>query len=197
MGDVVEVVGISRVQAALHPDAYARGLRIGMTRAGEEIRTEQQRIARPHHYRGRLEQGIRVQTVGAGLNIETHIGISTAQVPEGRPLNYGWRSEGGKRPPSSALVPWVLEKFGAGLTGKTGRPLRSTTTNAAGRWRTRNAAGAAGDAQVRSIAFLIARKIGQRGYSFGKLDWLHGGFRQARPRLHGILAAAMREGHRR
>lgn len=193
MSQTVEIVGLARVRAMLDPASFGPGLRRGLERAGQLVQREERGILHPHHFRGRAEQGVHVETRGSGLAIETRIGIAADKVPEGRPLAFGWKSSGGKQPPSSALVPWVLEKFGGSLTNARGQALRYRYTTKAGTWAARNRAGASQDAQVRSIAFLVARKIGRSGYSFAPLDWAHRGLEAARPHLRGIILAALRE----
>ena len=193
MTDVtVEVVGLQHVIDGLDPARMGAGLKLGMLRAGQDIQREMRAKAAPHHFRGTLEQQIHVEQSGTGLHVETRVGITTAKAPEGRPLQFGWKSTGGKQPPTDALVPWVLEHMGGDLQNAKGQSLRYRTTDKNGKWRARNRAGAAQDAQVRSIAFLIARRIGRKGYSFGSTDWLHAGFEAARPRIAGHIRDAIR-----
>lgn len=190
MSEFVEVIGLQKAQALFDANRLGRGFAIGLYRAGQEVAAEMQREAKPHHWHGRLEQQIHANPpTGTGLNTEVRVGITTGLAPEGRPLAFGWKSEGGKQPPSgpgSPLADWVATHI-AGASS-------NVTRNAAGRIRRKGSiASITAEPGVQRIAFLIARKIARTGYRFGSDDWFHKGITAARPRLAGIVARFTRE----
>lgn len=163
--DVVTVIGAERVDASLDPARW-HGFGTALLQGGLAIAAEMQRAAKPHHDTGNLERQIHAEgPFGSGLNQEVRIGIGTAAAPEGRPLAFGWKSKGGLQPPTAAIVAWLSRRGrAAGLT----------------------------DSQLRGRAFVIARAIGRRGYSFGSDDWFHKGIAAGKPKLEAIMRAAMR-----
>lgn len=201
MSDVVEVVGMARVLADLDPARFVEFPR-ALQRGGLAIQAEMQHVARTHHDLGNLERQIHVEgPTGSGINSEIRIGISTAAAPEGRPLAFGWSSTSGKRPPIDAIARWLTRHPEAAAGAK------SSLNKAGGDLVFRTAAGKVGrrgsigmittEASIRSRAFLIARAIGRRGFSFGsggdhqKADWFHEGIKAGKPKLDAIVRAAL------
>lgn len=187
-GSTVEVIGAERVDASLAParwDAMPKAL----LRGGLAMAAEMQRAARPHHDTGNLERRIHAEgPFGERLNAVVKIGISTAAAPEGRPLAFGWLSRTGRRPPTEAIMKWLQRhpQSGPDLSELRGSRARPTILNA------RTIRGQAGDAALRSRAFLIARAIGRRGYRFGSDNWFAKGIVAGKPKLRAILAAELR-----
>ncbi|MGH2512365.1 MAG: hypothetical protein ACRDGQ_06735 [Candidatus Limnocylindrales bacterium] len=107
-----------------------------------------------HTWSGRLAGDIAVRDLSPLL---VTVG---ARKPEAKPLEYGWTSEAGKRPPSSnrsRLLKWMHTK---GIDPK--------------------------------LAFVIARKIGQSGYSFGPTNWLENAGKTVGAGLLGAIETAIR-----
>ena len=167
--EYVQVIGLEKLQAALDPAVWAERARAGLLRAGQVAIEPRARVnvEAEHHYHGTLAQNLHTELMGEGMASEAHVGISTGLVPEGRPLEFGWRSASGKQPPIDAIARWLTSK-----PEIAGSPL--VTRNKAGFiHRKGTIAEISQDAQIRSRAFLIARAIGRRGFSFGRLAWLH------------------------
>ena len=53
-------------------------------------------------------------------------------------------------------------------------------------------ASASGDKAVRGLAFVIARNIKRRGFSFGPLHWLGRAYDQNRPKVAGYIERRFR-----
>jgi len=188
MSDTIEVIGLARATALFDSARVGRQFGTGLYRAGQEVAGAMARSAKAHHDTGRLEQQIHAQPFGEGFATEVHVGISTGLAPEGRPLAFGWKSTSGKQPPTQAIAEWLSRHPGAasGLTNRAGKALVFRT--AAGFVRRRGTvAEVTGESALRSRAFLIARAIGRRGYSFGRHDWFHIGIDEARPKLAAIV----------
>ena len=170
----VVIVGADKVKAAIAslsgPEMDARVGR-GLMAWGQVIQTAARRNLHGHHFTGRAEQSTSVsEPTVSGSTVGVTIGIHGGLAPEGRPLEFGWASSSGKQPPSQPIYEWltgssqganVLTSFGGSVnrTGegfivgaKSGRTSQEST--------------------ARGLAFVIARNIGRRGYSFGPLHWL-------------------------
>lgn len=137
----IVVTGVADAKRRLSPEAFEANLRDGLQEGGDLVAAEMRRIIQPHRFRGRWQQELHTEVSGSGLGQKAHIGVSAAAVPEARPMTLGWKSGAGKRPPTSAIEEWLERAPNAPST-----PTGMTT---------------------RGFAFLIARAIGRRGYSFG------------------------------
>lgn len=82
--------------------------------------------------------------------------VVRSATPGGRPLEVGWSSTTGKQPPSGPRSRLV-------------------------KWL-----GSKGVAEPRSVAFVVARSIGRRGYGFAPLHWMERAAEESSP---GVLAA--------
>lgn len=197
LGWEVEVIGAERVMAALDPARWS-GFGRALLRGGLAVAAEMQRAAKPHHDLGNLERNIHAEgPTGSGLNVEVRVGISTAAAPEGRPLAFGWKSSTGKQPPTEAIAAWLLRKgtvptmSGPGLLRVPSPNVELTATGATRAARGHTRASISAEAAVRGMAFVIARKIGRRGYSFGSHNWFQMGIDAGRPKLRRIIADAL------
>lgn len=194
----VEVIGADRVFDSLDTRRRWAAFPRALLQAGMAVQAEMQRAAKPHHDTGRLERGIHVAQQGAGLEAEVRVGISSAAVPEGRPLAFGWASKAGRQPPTEAIAAWLLRKGtisamqGPGLLRVPSANLRLTARGRLAARRGHTMGAIAQERAVRGLAFVIARSIGRRGYSFGSHDWFHMGIHAARPRVRTIINAALR-----
>jgi hypothetical protein len=204
MGEVVEVIGMERVLADLNPARFAQ-FPHALKRGGLAIQAEMQQVARTHHDLGNLERQIHVEgPTGSGLDAQVRVGISTKAAPEGRPLAFGWASASGKQPPVEAIARWLTRHPEAAAGAKsslnrTGSDLVFRTSS--GKVGRHGSIGfITSEASIRTRAFLIARAIGRRGYSFGRgkehqrADWFHEGIKAGRPKLEAIIRAALRVG---
>ena len=170
----VVIVGQDKVMAALAalggPEMDAR-IGSGLQAWGQVIQTAARRNLADHHFTGRAEQFTTVEgPVVSGSSIAVTIGIHGGLAPEGRPLEYGWASSSGKQPPSQPIYEW-LTGSSAGRSALIGFGASVNTTKAGfipGSARLP----ASEESTARGLAFLIARSIGRKGYSFGKLSWL-------------------------
>lgn len=183
----VVVVGLPKAMAALSPEQIGQKLVVGFGLAGQALASAGRTIIRPHHYTGRYEQQIHVETTGATpATIQTFVGVSAGLVPEARPLDLGWRSASGKQPPVAAIAEWIAHK--PELAQAAGSSSVSRSSSGFVR-RTGTIATVSGEAAIRSMAFVIARKIGQRGYSFGALHTWTEAIAAVRGRLPGLIVA--------
>ena len=168
----VVIVGQDKVMAALAalggPEMDAR-IGSGLQAWGQVIQTAARRNLADHHFTGRAEQFTTVEgPVVSGSSIAVTIGIHGGLAPEGRPLEFGWASSSGKQPPSQPIYEW-LTGSSAGRSVLTGFGASVNTTKAGFIPGSRRVPS---ESTARGLAFLIARSIGRRGYSFGALHWL-------------------------
>lgn len=189
-GIEVHIKGLDEALKALDPHTFEMGLRRGMHEAGDLLGGIARGHVKPHHLTGNFEQNIHTEIKGEGLTLRAYIGVSAGQVPEARPLSYGWKSESGKMPPVSAIAKWLTYK--PGLISSS-----NVYTQVGGKGHgnlvRRGSIGAISqEAKVKSQAFLIARAIGRRGYSFEPIKpferaWDEGGYR-----VQGIIENAIK-----
>lgn len=183
---------IANLDAALRELTTTRAA-AGLTAGAFAIQRRAKANLAPHHFHGRAEQQT---TVGAptfepGL-VTVGVGIHGGVAPEGRPLEFGWKSSGGKRPPSSAIEDWLTgSSQGAAILASAAgvaikRNSRGFITGAKAR-----RVGADDRSKVKGLAFVIARNIGRRGYSFGALHWLENAARDEAPEVLGEMQKAM------
>ncbi|HLA65024.1 MAG TPA: hypothetical protein VK600_00415 [Candidatus Saccharimonadales bacterium] len=194
MSDVeVVIVGIPKAMRDLDPARMAVGLRTGFQAVGDQlVAPAARRIVRPHHWHGRFEQQIHTTVTGSGLNVAAHVGVSSAMVPEARPLTFGWKSGSGRQPPTDAIMAWLTGSGkGAQLLAQGGVGVRRNS----GGFITGSRAsrvGSGDQAAVRSIAFLIARKIGKSGYSFEPLHTFTKALAEVRGQIGPMLLHYLR-----
>lgn len=190
--DYVTVVGLDRTIARLDPKRWDAAARTGLLRAGQvAIEARARTNIKPHTYTGNLAHNLHTDVRGSGLNLEAHIGISNSVAPEGTALEFGRRA-GGKQPPIDAIARWLTSKpeLLADIAGSSGKAL--VGRNGAGHIVRRGTISSiSADARVRSRAFLIARAIGRRGFSFGKLEWLKNAGRDGRVQARQIIRDAL------
>lgn len=165
----------------------------GLEQAGVLVQTNARRNLAEHHYHGTAERNTVVSPpLITPEAITVTVGIHAGLAPEGAPLEFGWRSQSGKQPPSEPIYQWLQGSGkGAGLLASAGVNVRR---NSAGFITGSRAKRIAPDQQkaARGLAFVIARNIGRKGYSFGALHWLSGGLEEAKPAIMGIIARAIR-----
>jgi hypothetical protein len=186
VAESIEVIGLGRAKALFDGGRLERRWAQGALRVGQDIAGDMKAAARPHHMSGRLEQQIHAEPFGTGMGMEVHVGISVGLAPEGRPIAFGWKSQSGKQPPSQAIADWIVRKGGLGAT-------TNVTRTPAGFQRYRGTkAQISQESAVRSLAFLIARKIKAKGYSFGHDDWFHKGIEVGRLGIHATMSRYLR-----
>lgn len=190
MSEVI-VVGLPAALREFDPARFAEGLRTGMNTLGEEVATGARNLIEPHHWHGRFQQQIHVETTGDSLsNIVTNVGVNSALVPEARPISFGWKSTGGKQPPTEAIAAWLASK--PELVNSAGSD--AVTRNSSGFIRRRGTiAEVSQDSKVKSLAFLIARKIGREGYSFEPVQPFHRAWDAVAYRASSVIMAAIRK----
>ena len=185
---VATVTGLDAVQKALSPQQFEARLHAGLTTAGNLVAAQARNIVRPHHYTGRFEQQIHVAVTGTGLSQKATVGVSAAQVPEARPLSYGWKSNSGRMPPIEPIAQWVAKHPEIS-------PSKNSYTNSSGFRRTRGSAASVGaESAVRGLAFVIARSIMRKGYSFPPLKVFETAYTQARASVVAALQKAIAGG---
>ncbi len=181
----VRIVGIP--QAITMLDDLDQGFGQGLFRVGQKIADLVRIELKPHHYTGRAEQQTHAELTGTGFKSQVFVGVSTALVPEMRPLMLGWHSSSGKMPPVAAIAEWLAHK--PELSGSS-----SHFRTASGFVRNRKGATISSisqEADVRSRAFVIARAIGKRGFSFSPLHAFDKAFALIEPEIPAILAEYM------
>lgn len=190
-GFEIRVTGLREAVGKLEPAAWEAGARRGLLKVGQAAADEVKRDIAPHHYTGRAEQQVHAEQEHIPGRISVHVGTSSALVPELRPLVYGWRSRGGKQPPTDAIATWLAHKPELAESPSVGR-------TAAGFLRFRRGAtvaSVAGESAVRARAFLIARAIGRRGYSFPPTDSFRKAWARVGPTATRVIAEEMRHHH--
>ena len=166
------VVGLDNVQRNLALQLgplMLEKVAAGLERGGFAVQAAARANLAPHHYHGTAEQQTTVSPplITAG-NVTVTVGIHGGLAPEGRPLEFGWASAAGKQPPTKAIAEWLTSKPGL-------IPSANVSRNARGFVRRKGTIAAiASESAVRGMAFVIARNIKRRGYSFGSLHWLDG-----------------------
>lgn len=181
---------LARMQAELGPlmtAKVARGLELG----GIAIQGAARQNLSEHHFHGTAENQTTVSPpLITGTSVAVTVGIHGGLAPEGRPLEFGWKSDSGKMPPVLPIAEWLVEK-GIGQErnakgfisyGKGGKSARVKEA----------AFGAAFPGATVSMAFLIARKIQKRGFSFGPLHWLERAMNDRTPVVLAELEKACR-----
>jgi hypothetical protein len=189
-GIEVHIKGLDAALKALDPHTFEMGLRKGMHEAGDLLGGIARGHIKPHHLTGNFEQQIHTEVKGEGLTIRAHVGVSSGQVPEARPLSYGWLSETGKMPPISAIAKWLTYK--PGLINS-----KNVYTQVGGKGhgntvRRGSIATISAEKAVRSQAFLIARAIARRGYSFEPIRPFEKAWDEGGLRVQGIIEAAIK-----
>jgi hypothetical protein len=172
----VVVVGKDKVEAAITglagPEMDAR-IGLGLKAWGQVIQTAARENLHGHHFTGRAEQSTTVSepsTVGNTIGVT--VGIHGGLAPEGRPLEFGWSSATGKQPPTAPIVEWLTgsSQGAAVLSAATGAQVNRKKGFIVGARAGRLAA--SDESKAQGLAFVIARNIGRRGFSFGPLHWL-------------------------
>lgn len=157
----VQVIGLDAALRSLSPERLAAGLPAGLHAVGQDLAREVHGYIKPHHYTGRAEQQVHAEPPeGQGFGVHVFVGTSASLVPELRPLMFGWRSSG-KRPPTDAIAQWLTAKPELAGSASVARSPAGFVRRSGTR------AQISAEASVRSRAFLIARAIGRRGYTFG------------------------------
>ena len=195
-GFSIQVVGLDKAVGDLDPALWTRGLRRGLLKVGQQAADAVKSDISPHHYTGRAEQQVHAQEEHL-VGISVYVGTSAALVPELRPMVEGWRSTGGRRPPIDAIAEWLAHK--PEVTGRSDLHVLSSRGllkfKAIGRLASsgKSVSGSIGstvsDPGIRSHAFLIARAIGKKGYSFGKTDSFHKAWERVRLTAARTIAA--------
>lgn len=179
----VKVPDLAAIAAKISPQGFEQGLRVGLSKAGNRVALEARQIIHPHHFTGHYEQEIHTEITGSGFNLTAIVGVSKAQVPEAAPLSYGWRSTSGRQPPTDAIARWIARKpsVGSGVSS-------NILTNSSGFRRTNGTiSSVSSESAVRGLAFVIARKIGRKGYSFAPLNVWENAWNRVRSEVGGII----------
>lgn len=156
----VRIVGLEKTMRDVSPAEFGRRTHDGFHAAGLVIEGAAKGIVAPHHYTGRFEQRIHTVTTGHNLgDIKTVVGV--IGVPEARSLTYGWPV--GSFPNISKIADWVVRRIenASVSVSRTSKGLLRVKPGAGG------LKGAAGEGNVKHIAFVIARAISRRGFTFG------------------------------
>ena len=163
-----------RVLHALTPDAYEAKAEQGLIDAAHAIERDAKANLHEHHFRGTTERNTTTSAIERdGDRSWVTVGVHGGQAPQARPLEFGWKSESGKMPPIQPIADWLVSKGYAGPSKGT----KATKT---------------ADAGVRGLAFVIARNIKRRGFSFGPLHWLGRAYDQNRPKVAGYIERRFR-----
>lgn len=182
----VSVTGLDAVERLLDPMNLEQGLHVGLSKSGGIIAAQARAIIRPHHYTGHYEQQIHTVVTGTGLNQVARVGVSASQVPEARPLSYGWRSGSGKMPPIEPIARWLAKHPDIGASPNSFR-------NASGFRRTSGSiSSVASESAVRGLAFVIARSIARKGYSFQPLKVWETAFQRSQSQIAVTILRALR-----
>lgn len=200
-GFAVQVIGLQQAVAKLEPAVWERGLRRGLLKVGQQAADAVKDDISPHHYTGRAQQQVHAQEEHLAEKISVYVGTSAALVPELRPMVEGWASSSGKRPPTGPIAEWLAHK--PEISGRSDLHYRSVKgflrfrsigkLADSGKTVRGSIASTVADPEIWSHAFLIARTIGRRGYSFGKTD----SFRKAWERVApGAIQTILEEIHR-
>ncbi len=158
----IKITGADKAKAMLDPTNIGLGVRKGMIRGATLIEGEAKRIVKPRHWHGTAERSIHQRVSGSGFDTEVMVGSNSARAPHFRSLSYGWPSGKGKQPPTDAIAEWLTSKpeIVSGVT-------KSVKRNSAGFvTRSGSVSAISKEAKVRGLAFVIARKIGKKGFSF-------------------------------
>ena len=117
-----------------------------------------------HRWTGDLEKDIRVGAVRRlPYMISIRVGIGHfAQYPVGHSFEYGWHGRRKRQPPTAPIQIWVQSKLGI-----------------------------ADDKKAKRVAFLIARKIGKSGYSFGEDHFIRDAAATGVPAATAIIVAGL------
>ncbi len=165
----VTVLGVRETIAELHIAVSAMALRgtAGLVAGGKIIQELARENLAPHHYRGTAERQVSVSTpVVSPTEVVVTVGHHWPPFnPTGYTFEYGWHSQSGRRPPVQPIEDWLNTK---GFAARGGRPMTS-----------------------RQAAFIVARAIGQRGYSFGEDHWLDDAAAEGAGAVVGAVYAAV------
>ena len=199
-GFSIQVVGLDKAVAKLAPAHWEQGLRRGLLKVGQQAADAVKEDISPHHYTGRAEQQVHAQAEHLSSRISVYVGTSAALVPELRPMVEGWKSSNGRQPPVGPIAEWLAHKPGvtgrADLHGFSSRgflKFRSIGRLASSGKTVRGSIGSTvADPGILSHAFLIARAIGRKGYSFGKTNSFHKAWARVAPHAARTIAEEMR-----
>lgn len=195
-GFSVQVIGLDKATAKLAPKVWDAGIRRGLLKVGQQAADAVKADIAPHHYTGRAEQQVHAKEELSG-KLSVYVGTSAKLVPELRPMVEGWQSGTGKMPPVGPIAEWLAHK--PGVTGRS--DLHFLNSKGLLKFRAIGKIASSGksvngsirstvaDPEIMSHAFLIARSIAKKGYSFGKTD----SFRKAWERVRMGAAQTIRE----
>ena len=171
----VHIEGEAKVMAMLQHEAYQSRAEHGLIDAAHAMERDAKANLKEHHFRGQTERNTTTSDIDRqGDRSVVTIGIHGGMAPQGRPLEFGWKSESGKMPPIQPIADWLVSK---GIAG----PAKGTKA-------TKTA-----DSAVRGFAFVIARNIQRRGYSFPPLHWLGRAYDSNRSKVSGYIERRMQE----
>lgn len=169
----IHIVGMNEAMAAMSLEA---GKQIAvasgkMVEAAHLIKEIAAANLEEHNFTGRTANAVEVigpsvAAEGAVLAFPTRVtvavGIRHTNVPPffvGATFENGWGSDTGKMPPIEPLARWAIA-----------RGIADTP------------------AQARSLAFVIARKQAERGYTFGTFKWLSSAYAVVQPMIYSELS---------
>jgi hypothetical protein len=170
----VVIVGMDKVKATLAqwsgPELDAR-MGTGLMAWGQVVQTQARQNLHSHHFHGTAEMATTVSSpVSSGTSTSVTVGIHGGLAPEGRPLEFGWASSSGKQPPSGPIYEWLTGSSQGAAALSSIATVKTKGGFISGSKSNRLAA--SDESAARGLAFVIARSIGKRGYSFGALNWL-------------------------
>ena len=188
----VHIEGEAKVMAMLQHEAYQSRAEHGLIDAAHAMERDAKANLKEHHFRGQTERNTTTSDIERNGDVSSvTVGIHGGMAPQGRPLEFGWKSESGKMPPIQPIADWIVSKGigqkrnakGGVNYGKGGKAARVNEA----------AFGAAYPGATVSFAFLIARKIQKRGYSFPPLHWLGRAYDSGSSKVSGYIERRMQE----
>lgn len=170
----VHIEGEAKVMAMLQHEAYQSRAEHGLIDAAHAMERDAKANLKEHHFRGTTERNTTTSELQRNGDVSTvTVGIHGGMAPQGRPLELGWASQSGKMPPIQPIADWLVSKGYAGP--KSGNKATKTA-----------------DSAVRGLAFVIARNIQRRGFSFGPIHWLGRAYDSNRGEVSGYIARSMK-----
>ncbi len=143
-----------------------RRARDGLPAAGAAVQAAARANLAEHRFRGTAEEATTVSPVRSeGDEDVVTVGVhDLGLAPHARALEFGWRSRTGRQPPSAPIAAWGLER------------------------------GIVDEREAPGFGFVVARRIGRTGFSFGALHFLGRAAEEATPAVAGAIESAAREG---
>lgn len=169
----IHIVGINEALAAMSLEAGAQiaVATAKMTEGAHAIKEIAAANLSEHSFTGRAADAVEVfgpaiakegYALAFPTRVTVSVGIKHTNVPPffvGATFENGWQSDTGKIPPIEPIARWVIARGIADTPAK-----------------------------GRSIAFAIARRQGEKGYTFGTFKWLSSAYAAVVPILYSELS---------